>query len=110
MAGWPETSLGDCIMRLKTWMLVLVVCSCSIGCVVQQGMSVKRIAHYDASGRLTGFTVEETLALGPVGRPADDAVPVSLFEIGSTIDRQTANWPPRGVQSAPPQASKRHRR
>ena len=76
---------------------ILAACSLLVmtGCVVQQGMTVTRTAHYDTGGKLTGYTVQETLVLPKVSRPYDDAVPVEYFETGNTSNRNEANWPPR---------------
>jgi len=58
-------------------------------------MAVKRTAHYNAQGKLTGYTVEETVHLAKVMRPADRAQSdVILFETGTTFDRKRAHWPP----------------
>lgn len=67
----------------------------AIGCAINQGMAVKRTAHYNAQGELTGYAVEETVHIPRVMRPADRAQSdVLLFETGTTLDRKQAKWPP----------------
>ena len=68
----------------------------SVNCAVIT-VSDTRTEENDASGKLTGYTVEETLALGMVARPLDRAVPVDYFETGTTVSRKQAKWPPRGT-------------
>ena len=76
-------------------LLSLFLVLSSAGCAINQGMAVKRTAHYNAQGQLTGYTVEETVHLPKVMRPADRAQSdVILFETGTTLDRKRAHWPP----------------
>ena len=78
--------------------MLLAVAFVISGCAVQQGMRVTRSAHYDERGKLTGYTVEETLLLPKVSRPLDRAMPdIDHFETGNTRERDTKDWPPRRV-------------
>ncbi len=79
---------------MRALLLVPIVLALA-GCSVNQGMAIKRTAHYDAKGQLTGYTVEEIVHLPEVKRPADrEQADVMLFETGTTRERQPAKWPP----------------
>lgn len=71
------------------------------GCTVdvEQSLTVTRSAHYDSAGRLTGYTVEETLVLPRVVRPGDAGMPdIQHFETGTSAQRNFAVWPPAARQ------------
>ncbi len=75
--------------------LFLILVSTMAGCAINQGMTVKHTAHYNAQGQLSGYTVEETVFLPKVMRPLDRAQSdVILFETGTTMERHRAYWPP----------------
>lgn len=63
------------------------------GCSISQDMQVTRTAHYDAEGKLTGYSVSEAIFVRDVSRPSQDKLPeIKYFSVARKDSN--SSWPP----------------
>lgn len=63
------------------------------GCSISQDMQVTRTAHYDAEGKLTGYSVSEAIFVRDVSRPSQDKLPeIKYFSVAKKDSN--SSWPP----------------